>query len=128
MTSVSRAFTRAPRTRGICIGIIPCRDERQRAVPKEGYPNPFVELAIFTHLPYSGERGEDDLSRNHINILSSAAIIALPGALGTSSEISLALRYGKPIIAFGAEAPPNVPRARSIEAVGQFLHEHLARI
>ncbi len=104
MRSVSRAFTRAKRTCGISIGIIPCRSEAERAVPKEGYPNEFVELAIYTHLPYSGRRGEDDLSRNHINILTSWAVIVLPGSFGTESEIALARRYGKPLIVFSTIA------------------------
>jgi len=98
MRSVSRAFTQAPRTSGICIGIIPCRSESERAIPKDGYPNEFVELPIFTHLPHSGLRGKDDLSRNHINILSCAAIIALPGSHGTAAEVSLARDYGKPVL------------------------------
>src|SRR5215813_14985964 len=71
MTSVSRAFTSSPRRTGICIGIIPCESESDRATPKAGYPNAFVELPIYTHLPYSGELGTHDLSRNHINVLSS---------------------------------------------------------
>jgi hypothetical protein len=68
MTAVSRAFTQRPRTRGICIGIIPCDSESDRARPKAGYPNEFVELPIQTHLPYSGTEGTHDLSRNHINV------------------------------------------------------------
>jgi uncharacterized protein (TIGR00725 family) len=133
MRSVSRAYTRAPRTRGICIGILPCRSETERSIPKDGYPNEFVELPIYTHLPYSGERGEDDRSRNHINILSCAAIVALPGSLGTAAEVSLALRYRKPLIAFSrdprliANLPAAVPRADSIAAVEQFLRATLRR-
>jgi len=100
MRPVSRAYIRARRERGISIGIIPCRSEAERAIPKDGYPNEFVELAIYTHLPYSGERGQDDLSRNHINILTASAVIALPGSLGTASEVALARRYGKPVIVF----------------------------
>ena len=40
------------------------------------------------------------LSRNHINILTSDAIVALPGGAGTASEVALALSYGRPIVAF----------------------------
>jgi uncharacterized protein (TIGR00725 family) len=98
MNAVSRAFTQSPRSRGICIGIIPCASITERTKPKAGYPNAYVELAIFTHLPYSGEKGKDDLSRNHINILSCCAVIALPGSAGTATEISLAMDYGKPVI------------------------------
>ena len=133
MTSVSRAYTRVPRASGICIGIIPCRNESERSIPKDGYPNAFVELPIYTHLPFSGEQGEDDLSRNHINILTCAAIVALPGSFGTAAEISLALRYAKPLIAFSrdprltATLPPAVPRANAINIVEQFLREALWR-
>lgn len=119
MTSVSRAFTGAPRRRGISIGIIPCRSESERTTPKDGYPNPFVELPIYTHLPHSGNRGQEDLSRNHIIILSSAAIIALPGSAGTASEVALARRYGKPVIA--------ISRATDISEVEKFLRDHGAQ-
>src|SRR5262245_10574192 len=64
MTSVSRAYTRRPGRRGICIGIIPCASESDRVSPKDGYPNEYVELPIFTHLPHSGPLGTHDLSRN----------------------------------------------------------------
>jgi uncharacterized protein (TIGR00725 family) len=99
MRSVSRVFTQAQRKRGICIGILPCRSEQERGKPKDGYRDEFVELAIYTHLPLSGARGKEDLSRNHINVLSCAALIALPGELGTSTEVSLAVDYKKPVIA-----------------------------
>jgi uncharacterized protein (TIGR00725 family) len=131
MKAVSRAFTEAPRTTGICIGIIPCASITDRVRPKQGYPNEFVELAIYTHLPYSGELGKHDLSRNHINVLSCSAIIALPGAAGTASEVSLALDYGKPTIAFAPHPdaisnwPSSIPKANSIEDLEQFLRSHL---
>lgn len=130
MTSVSRAFVGAERTSGISIGILPCTIE-DRTRRKEGYPNPFIELAIDTHLPLSGLEGTGDLSRNHINILSSAAVVALPGGPGTTSEVELAVRYRKPVIAFSADPklasgfPDGVPRAASIKEVEAFLLQHL---
>jgi uncharacterized protein (TIGR00725 family) len=129
MTSVSRAYTETPRQNGICIGVIPC-DRNNRSTPKEGYPNRFVQLPIYTHLPYSGERGKDSLSRNHINILSCAAVIALPGGAGTAAEVSLALDYGKPILVYAPEPslvehfPRSAPRVTTIEAVTAFLAAH----
>jgi uncharacterized protein (TIGR00725 family) len=36
--------------------------------------------------------------RNIINVLSSDVVIACPGGAGTLSEISLALKYGKPVV------------------------------
>src|SRR5215831_3696559 len=131
MASVSAVFTQSVRTRGVCIGVIPCASEDDRKTAKRGYPNPFVELAIYTHLPLSGEHGADDLSRNHINVLSSTAIVALPGQAGTASEVSLAIRYGKPIVAYSRDAelirnfPQSVPRVASIDDVKGFLRVHL---
>ena len=89
-------------------------------------------MAIQTHLPYSGPEGTHDLSRNHINVLSCAAIIALPGEAGTLSEIALAIRYGKPVIAYSpnpalvAHFPRSVRRADSIDEVKDFLKMQLA--
>lgn len=37
-------------------------------------------------------------ARNVINVLSSDVVIACPGALGTLSEIVLALKHGKPVV------------------------------
>ena len=132
MKSVSRAFTEVPhRTRGICIGIIPCRSEDDRKTPREGYPNEFVELAIYTHLPFSGPFGKHDLSRNHINVLSCSAIVALPGGEGTKTEVSLARDYGKPLIAYARDLsqvssfPEAVARAKDLEEVKRFLRTHL---
>ncbi len=131
MTSVSRAYTQAIRQRGICIGIIPCLSARERDKPKDGYPNEYVELPIFTHLPYSGHRGTDDLSRNHINVLSCSTIIALPGGEGTATEVALALDYQKPVVAYSPDAslvqgfPEAVKRATNIGEVKMFLQRHL---
>ena len=133
MTSVSRAFVQAPRKRGICIGVIPCFSESERARPKDGYPNEYVELAIYTHLPHSGPRGKEDLSRNHINVLSSAGIIALPGEQGTATEVSLAVDYNKPVIAYSPQKhlvdhfPKSVARATTLREVEEFLARHLSR-
>ena len=132
MEAVSRAFIEARRGRGICIGIIPC-SETDPCRPKEGYPNRFVELPIYTHLPHSGEQGQDHLSRNHINVLSCDAIVALPGAAGTASELALATRYGKPAMVYSPDHslvtrfPPALRRAATLDQVRRFLVEHLRR-
>jgi uncharacterized protein (TIGR00725 family) len=133
MTSVSRAFVRSPKKSGICIGVIPCFSESDRLRPRDGYPNEYVELPIYTHLPYSGPRGKNDLSRNHINVLSSVAVIALPGEHGTATEVSLAVDYGKPVIAYSPRKDlvqhflPSVPRATTLREVEDFLAQHLTR-
>jgi len=106
MEVVSRAFQAVPDRVGLVVGIAPCGDDP--AVPQPGYPNPFVELAILTHLPLSGISGTDPMSRNHINVLSSNVLIALPGGAGTSSEVALAVRYRRPIVAF-IDKPSDIP-------------------
>jgi uncharacterized protein (TIGR00725 family) len=127
VTAVSRAFTGRPSRRGISIGIIPCASETDRATAKSGYPNEFVELAIYTHLPYSGSQGTHDLSRNHINVLSCVAIVALPGEDGTAAEVSLAIRYGKPVVVYSPvrelveHFPRPAMRVDRIDDVRQFL-------
>ena len=131
MRAVSRAFTQHAGERGICIGIIPCLNENDRGIPRPGYPNEFVELAIYTHLPYSGKQGTHDLSRNHINVLSCAAIIALPGEDGTASEVSLAVRYRKPVVAYSPNPtliqrfPESIQCVGTIEDVAKFLRQPL---
>jgi uncharacterized protein (TIGR00725 family) len=131
MRAVSRSFVAHRRGPGICIGILPCAGESDRASSPPGYPNEFVELAVRTHLPLSGGRGTDDLSRNHLNVLSSDALVALPGGEGTASEVSLALRYGRPVVVYAPDPasarllPEPAPRAGTIEEVRRFLLGHL---
>src|SRR5262245_37692814 len=72
MTAVSRAFCSVEERRGLCIGIVP-GDAAGRA--PDGYPNPFVELAIRTHLPLRGTDGTEALSRNHVNVLSADVVV-----------------------------------------------------
>ncbi len=126
MTSVSRAFFESPGRRGVVIGVLPGGPE-----PPAGYPNPWVEIPIRTHLPATGERGAEPESRNHVNVLSSDVIIALPGGAGTSSEVRLARAYGRPVVAFVAarsdipELPDGVPICDSLHCVKRFVAEHL---
>jgi uncharacterized protein (TIGR00725 family) len=100
MESVSRAFYEVSYRKGLVIGIIPGTAAHPDCTSPPGYPNPWVEIPIYTHLPLSGVRGTEPLSRNHINILSSHVIIALPGSHGTAAEVALAIDYGRPVIAF----------------------------
>jgi len=98
---------------------------------RDGYPNPWVEIPVQTHLPLSGVCGTEALSRNHVNILTSDVVVALSGDAGTLSEVVLALRYQRPIIAFVDSdqeipgLPKRVPRVGSLEGVQKFV---MARI
>lgn len=129
MAAVSQAFHETPDRRGSVIGILPSGDDPGR--PPPGYPNPWVEIPIHTHLPHSGTRGTEPLSRNHINILSSDVIVALPGSAGTCSEVELALSYGRPIVGFLNSReeidglPDQVPLRETLDDVGAFIRSHL---
>ncbi|MFC1515283.1 molybdenum cofactor carrier protein [Thermodesulfobacteriota bacterium] len=100
METVSRAFYEVSHRKGLVIGILPGNVADRKYRPAPGYPNPWVEIPIPTHLPLSGTQGTDPMSRNHINILSSDVIVALPGSHGTASEVALAMAYGRPVIAY----------------------------
>jgi uncharacterized protein (TIGR00725 family) len=93
MGAVCRGYAAVPGRRGVSVGVLP-------AGPPPGYPNPWVDLVIQTHLPKRGTEGADVLSRNHVNVLSAAVVVALPGREGTGTEVALALHYRKPLIAF----------------------------
>ena len=101
MESVSRAFTRARgQGQGRVLGILPGDTDHDRVERQEGYPNPWVEIPIYTHLPLSGITGTSSMSRNHINVLTSDVLIFLPGGDGTFSEFTLAKRYQKTICGY----------------------------
>jgi predicted Rossmann-fold nucleotide-binding protein len=138
MEAVSRAFFETSPRSGLVIGIIPAEVhglaqlENRSAAKVEyeapaGYPNDWVEIAIYTHLPDSGDEGTLRSSRNHINVLSAHAIVALPGRAGTESEIWLAKQYGVPTIAYGDHrdgVPHGVEMAASLDGVRAFLLDH----
>ncbi|MEW6203478.1 MAG: TIGR00725 family protein, partial [bacterium] len=67
---------------GIVIGILPTADENDA--------NPYIDIPIVTGIGHA---------RNLINIYTSHAIIAVHGEYGTLSEIALALKCRKPVIA-----------------------------
>jgi uncharacterized protein (TIGR00725 family) len=131
MDAVSRAFAETPARRGLVIGIVPSATEEAAWEPRQGYPNPWVEITVFTHLPMSGRSGTDPMSRNHINVLSSNVLVALPGGSGTASEVSLAIRYRRPVIAYlrAREEIPDLPAGVRVEGdlekVKQFVREKI---
>ena len=104
MLSTAKAFCSVKNRKGLVIGVIPSNStcsspvERQSYMPPSDYPNPYTEITIRTHLHLSGALGKNMASRNHIIVLSADTIIALPGGLGTRSEIELAMEYKKPLV------------------------------
>jgi predicted Rossmann-fold nucleotide-binding protein len=142
MEAVSRAFFETAPRQGVVIGIVPgdagafamaSMDRegvpRRAYAPRPGYPNAWVELAIYTHLPSSGDEGTHSSSRNHIVVLSADAVVAMPGQSGTWSEMSLALRYGIPILAFGQHVrlPERIGVASSLDEVRAFIEAMVSR-
>jgi len=124
MAAVCKSFCSVSGRRGLSIGIIPGSPDGR---PPAGYPNPWVEIPVYTHLPLSGRNGADPLSRNHINVLTAQVIVALPGSHGTASEVRLAVQYGRPVIAYvdRAEDIPGlskeVPATPDFEQVKAFV-------
>ncbi len=133
MAQVARGFTAVDSREGLSIGILP-GSKAGGSGPTEaprGYPNPWVEVPILTHLEGLGERGRDPDSRNHLVVLTGQVVVALPGASGTLSEVELALEYSRPVIAHLAESrdfpglPPGIPRASSLDDVLLFIRDRL---
>lgn len=130
MAAVSRAFSEVDGRSGRVLGILPCREDDPARTP-DGYPNPWVEIVVRTHLPHSGARGSGPTSRNHLNVLSSDVLVALPGRAGTASEVALAARYGRPLVAWIdgpgdiPDLPPGVATAPDFEAVQDFVQAAL---
>ncbi|MDJ0898618.1 MAG: hypothetical protein QNJ55_07385 [Xenococcus sp. MO_188.B8] len=134
MTSASEAFCQVQNRKGTCIGIVPTEPNQEWGfVPKKNYPNPWVEICITTPLGTFDGHDPNQISRNHICVLSSDVIVALPGSKGTHNEANLAIRFRKPIILFGPEKemqdfPQILTRTDSIEEVKNFIVENLTSI
>ncbi len=132
MASVSRAFAGVEDRAGLVIGVLPRREEGAATTGTEsgfesGRANPWVELAVRTHL---GRHGASHDSRNHLNVLTSDVVVALPGSAGTASEVELSVRYGRPVILVGdleraSGFPPGVATAATVDEVIAFVREQL---
>jgi len=82
---VMEAAARGARSAGgHTIGILPSYDRASA--------NPHIEFAIATGMNHA---------RNAIVVASADAVIAMPGEAGTLSEIGLALKIGRPVVALG---------------------------
>jgi predicted Rossmann-fold nucleotide-binding protein len=127
MAAVTEAFVSVADRRGVAIGILPARADGRAGAAPPGYPNPWVEIAVRTHLHEVGAHGAGPSSRNHLNVLSSDVVIVLPGSSGTASEARLAVRYGRPCIAWLADRndvpglPDTVPVESRFPAIEAFV-------
>ena len=128
MAAVSRAFAEVGDRVGLVIGVLPLMEgnPEKTGLPAP-YPNRWVEIPIQTHL---GRLGVDPLSRNHINVLASDVVVALPGSVGTASEVELAIAYRRPIVLLGdldraKGLPASVATASSVAAALAFVRREL---
>ena len=95
---------------GLTIGILPGQ-EREAA-------NEFVDIPIATALSHM---------RNYLVVLNGDIAVAVEGESGTLSELALALKSGKIVIALGRwNTMPGVIPARNAREAVELVMEHLA--
>ena len=128
MTAVAKAFTEVEDREGVTIGVLPAVDYKGQKLDKELYPNPYIEIPMITPLSAKAQSDAMPFSRNLVNVMTSKALIILPGSHGTRNEVSLALLYDKPLVMFGPDHafdkfPEEPLRADGIQHVEQFLDD-----
>ncbi len=128
MTVVAQAFTETQERKGVSIGILPAVDYKGQKLDTEEYPNPYIEIPMITPLSAKAQRDAMPFSRNLVNVMTSKALVILPGSHGTQNEVSLALMYNKPMIMFGPEDaftkfPEEPLRAETLNHVEQFFDD-----
>ncbi len=126
MTAVSKAFFECEDRAGKSIGIVPTVDYTGQYVPRDEYPNPYIEIPIITPLDKRAQGDANPYSRNHVNVMTSSAIVFLPGEHGTMNEAGLAIQYHKPMIFFGPEEeferfPEQATRVEDVAELIEFL-------
>ncbi len=98
MAAAAEGFAAVDGRAGFSIGIVPRHPDGPLDRPNEDsdgrlYPNPFVEIAIMTPLPPRAEDWRHSPARNHVNVFTADAFIALPGDIGTRNELDMAVAY-----------------------------------
>ena len=133
MEAVSKAFCDVDDRHGTSIGVVPTEDYDGSLVARDQYPNHYIEVPILTPLDSKALSDAMPYSRNYVNIMTSHALIILPGAHGTKNEVSIALQFKKPMILYGPEDAfekfPDAPiRAEDIDEVREFLEKTVTKI
>lgn len=128
MSAVCKAFQGVEERAGVAIGIRPAVDYKGEELSKDEFPNAYIDIPIITPLSAKAQSDAMPFSRNLVNVMSSKALIILPGSHGTKNEVSLALMYDKPMIMFGpddafAQFPEEPLRADDISHVERFLDD-----
>jgi uncharacterized protein (TIGR00725 family) len=132
MMSASKAFTEYEHRDGVCIGIVPTREYNGQMVPSSEYQNEYVEVPIITPLDVKALSDTVPYSRNYVNIMTSNAVVVLPGDHGTHNEVALSIMFKKPMVLFGPEKaferfPDKHTRVDTIEEVKEFLEKATAK-
>lgn len=128
MISVAKCFVEQSNREGVCLGVFPTLNYTGNYLSAEEYPNPYIEIPLIVPLDQRAQNDSTPYSRNLMNIMSSHAIVVLPGEHGTRNEVSFAIQYKKPMILFGPEAaftkfPEHPTRVSDIDEVREFLEK-----
>ncbi len=128
MTAAARGFATLDSRDGVSIGIIPTIDSQGKDISPETYSNPYIDVPIITPLGVKALSDSMPYSRNNVNIMSSDAVVILPGSHGTKNEAALCIQYEKPSIYFGPmDAFDGFPEHRThvshIDSVREFLEQ-----
>lgn len=128
MTSVAKSFVETRDREGFCLGLYPTASYNGSALSEEEFPNPYIEVPLVVPLDHKAQNDSTPYSRNLVNIMSSHAIVVLPGDHGTRNEVSMAIQYRKPLILFGKDEYflkfPELPvRVSDIDEVREFLEK-----
>lgn len=132
MRTVSRGFTSVKKREGLSLGCIPMNHQEDGSYsPHNKYPNPYIELPIYTPLGVYDSENPDEITRNHINVLTSDLVIALPGMGGTRNEISLAQKFKKSVLLYGPEEEfidieANIERTSKIDEAINWVQQKIA--
>jgi uncharacterized protein (TIGR00725 family) len=144
MAAAAEGFCAVDGRAGFSIGMVPrdpagAIDAPNHDPDGRSYPNPFVEIAVFTALPPRVADWRNAPSRNHVNVLTAHALVALPGAVGTTNELAMAAELGVPagatagqrrtvLIGPREEFPPPAHTAFIHAASPEEAERHLIRI
>lgn len=131
MMAVAKAFVEVEDRAGVSIGIAPTADYDGDPLPTEVYPNPYIEVPVVTPLDAKAQMDKMPYSKNYVNVMSSHAIIILPGSHGTRNEVSLAIKYKKPVVLFGPKTafekfPEHPTHVDTVDEVREFLEKATA--
>lgn len=94
---------------GMTVGILPGPDKNSA--------NPYIKIPIATNMGHA---------RNAIIAQASDGLIAVGGSYGTVSEMALALKMGKPVVALNP--PCNLPNLRTAETPSQAVEMLFSKI